>query len=627
MGVKTLWSVFDGVKQPTPASELKGQTIAVDLSAWVCESLAAVHALRPYLRTLFYRAVNLSRLEIKLVFVIEGKAPAIKWKTMANRPPIPRSSGQSREKRKNVGRFDGSRAHFKALLAECCDLLDTMGLPYLQSAGEGEALCAVLNREGLVDGIFTEDSDAFLYGARTVYRNLVASSKECSVDAYRMQDIEETLGLNRNKLIGMSLLIGCDYKPDGVPQVGKKKALALMKIFGNIDVLERFHSWRNASNKDSKPKSLDDGDYVDDEDDDDMSEDEDLPKKKKLKKNKVKQSLEDKIKCKAMLVTDFPNQRVIDEFMKSKEMVPSEGFKWSMPQLIPMMKLLKSTVKWSFEKTVEKALKMMTAMTMRDLIAETLSRQQVVIQPIEILSTCRKQWVQCFDIQWNVPECTHFKMPSEIFQTTEPVEMFSAAYPQLSKAFYDKIAAEKEEKEAAKKSPKRTVKLSAKNSRMLQLIRKAISALQDVKGSSIEDIQNYIISTEGSVGDVKLDITRGLNFGLKNGSLKEYENGRYRISKCVVMMEKMMMQKTDLSKKDELGSEMLCEGLVRRGSDDVVEVPDVGEITETSLSGGHKSLLKNKQMLITDVFNKSKQTSPQSSSSLLAREQGTSKCI
>ena len=58
-------------------------------------------------------------------------------------------------------------------------MLDYLGLPYVQSCGEAEGTCARLNALGLVDACMTNDGDAFLYGARTVYRNFTMDKKVC----------------------------------------------------------------------------------------------------------------------------------------------------------------------------------------------------------------------------------------------------------------------------------------------------------------------------------------------------------------------------------------------------------------------------------------------------------------
>ena len=49
-----------------------------------------------------------------------------------------------------------------------------------------------------MDGVITDDSDSFLFGAEHVYRNLFQDSKV--VEAYRMHDIFNELGLEREDL-------------------------------------------------------------------------------------------------------------------------------------------------------------------------------------------------------------------------------------------------------------------------------------------------------------------------------------------------------------------------------------------------------------------------------------------
>lgn len=60
-------------------------------------------------------------------------------------------------------------------------MLDFLGVPWVTAAGEAEAMCAFLDSQGLVDGCITNDGDAFLYGARTVYRNFNMNSKVCKL--------------------------------------------------------------------------------------------------------------------------------------------------------------------------------------------------------------------------------------------------------------------------------------------------------------------------------------------------------------------------------------------------------------------------------------------------------------
>ena len=66
-------------------------------------------------------------------------------------------------------------------------------MPVLWAKGEAEALCAQLNNEGHVDACITADSDAFLFGAKTVIKvlksNCKVRTKESTLDLCPSQKI------------------------------------------------------------------------------------------------------------------------------------------------------------------------------------------------------------------------------------------------------------------------------------------------------------------------------------------------------------------------------------------------------------------------------------------------------
>ena len=95
------------------------------------------------------------------------------------------------------------------MLDECRHLLALFGCPYIVSPAEAEAQCATLETLGLVDGVVTEDSDVFLFGARHVYRNIFEQKKYA--ERYRLEEVDAVLGLDREDLISLALLLGSDY--------------------------------------------------------------------------------------------------------------------------------------------------------------------------------------------------------------------------------------------------------------------------------------------------------------------------------------------------------------------------------------------------------------------------------
>lgn len=188
--------------------------------------------------------------------MLEGTAPALKHQVIAKRNQIqfrgakPRKNTQeddsngpsavASQKSKNKG-----RTRFNYVLKQCEELVRSMGLRCVQGAGEAEAFCAHLNACDLVDGVISQDSDCFAYGARRVFRNFTLSKEGTagsiggSVDIYDLNTIQKSMDFGRNKIIVMALLCGCDYCPDGVDGVGKDGVQKLFSLYSEVEILER----------------------------------------------------------------------------------------------------------------------------------------------------------------------------------------------------------------------------------------------------------------------------------------------------------------------------------------------------------------------------------------------------
>ncbi|XP_007031407.2 PREDICTED: DNA repair protein UVH3 [Theobroma cacao] len=126
------------------------------------------------------------------------------------------------------------------MFAECQELLQMFGLPYIIAPMEAEAQCAYMELTNIVDGVVTDDSDVFLFGARSVYKNIFDDRKY--VETYFMQDIEKEIGLTREKLMRMALLLGSDYT-EGVSGIGIVNAIEVLNAFPEEDGLHKFREW------------------------------------------------------------------------------------------------------------------------------------------------------------------------------------------------------------------------------------------------------------------------------------------------------------------------------------------------------------------------------------------------
>ncbi|KAH9500856.1 hypothetical protein Btru_073166 [Bulinus truncatus] len=173
-------------------------------------------------RGIFFKTLKLLSLGISLIFVMDGPIP----------PPLKRH-------KKNRDFFYQSCQQYKELLL-------AMGLPVIECSGEAEKLCAELNRKKIVDGVITDDSDAFVYGGLTIYKGVFSKHKERFAERYRMNDILTTLKLTHRDLVAYALMNHGDFT-DGVPNVGEKTFMKLMEEFKNNhidDALTRLQLWK-----------------------------------------------------------------------------------------------------------------------------------------------------------------------------------------------------------------------------------------------------------------------------------------------------------------------------------------------------------------------------------------------
>ncbi|VFQ64104.1 unnamed protein product [Cuscuta campestris] len=240
MGVKNLWDILDSCKKTLPLHHLQNKRVCVDLSCWMVQLLKVnksycAHQEKVYLRCLFHRLRALIALNCTIIFVSDGAIPAIKTATYRRRlnlsqedPNLPKLS--------SIKRNRGSE--FSCVIKEAKVLGKALGIPCLDGVEEAEAQCALLNSESLCDGCFTSDSDAFLFGARTVYRDICLGEGGYVV-CYEMDDIERKLGFGRNSLITLAVILGGDYS-QGVHGIGRDSACQIVKSLGDSSVLQRI---------------------------------------------------------------------------------------------------------------------------------------------------------------------------------------------------------------------------------------------------------------------------------------------------------------------------------------------------------------------------------------------------
>ena len=245
------------IKEPLELSSLAGRKVAIDAYNALYQFLSIIRQkdgtplmdskghVTSHLSGIFYRTARLLEVGIKPIYVFDGQPPALKGRVLGERAEIRLAANEKWQKAKAAGDFEGARKYAQAssrltgeMVAESKELLEAMGLPFVQAPSEGEAQAAWMAREHKVDLCCSQDFDALLFGAPQLARNLTISGrrklpgKDVYVDVEpELIDLEaslKALGIDRKKLIWIGILIGTDFN-EGVKGIGPKKALKIVQ--------------------------------------------------------------------------------------------------------------------------------------------------------------------------------------------------------------------------------------------------------------------------------------------------------------------------------------------------------------------------------------------------------------
>ncbi len=240
--------------------DLAGKRIAIDTYNILYQFLASISSadgslltdshgnVTSHLMGLFSRTTHLMQYNIQLIFVFDGKAPELKKIEQERRRTVKEEAqaayqhAKEEEDIESMKKFAARTARLTPeMLAEAKALITALGFPIVQAASEGEAQVAYLVKQGDADYGASQDYDTLLYGIPRLVRNLsiAGKRKKAGTHSYDIvkpqiittQEILNTLGIDREQLIALAILMGTDYNKEGIPGIGPKKALKLVKEY------------------------------------------------------------------------------------------------------------------------------------------------------------------------------------------------------------------------------------------------------------------------------------------------------------------------------------------------------------------------------------------------------------
>ena len=196
-----------------------------------------------HLSGILFRTVNFLEMGIKPVFVFDGKPPEFKQETIEERRLARTKADEAWKAALREGDMEEAYRQASAssridshVITSSHELLDLLGIPWVQAPSEGEAQAAYMVQEGKVTYSVSQDYDSLLFGSPVLVRNLTVSGRRkirgrtITVNPERivLSALQKCLGVTREQLIEIGILVGTDFNP-GIRGIGGKTALKIVR--------------------------------------------------------------------------------------------------------------------------------------------------------------------------------------------------------------------------------------------------------------------------------------------------------------------------------------------------------------------------------------------------------------
>ncbi|KAH1236884.1 Exonuclease 1 [Glycine max] len=250
MGIQGFLPLLKSIMVPVHIKDLKGCSVAVDTYSWLHKgALSCSTELckgMPTTRHIEYcmHRVNLLRhFGVKPILVFDGGLLPMKSE---------QENKRARARKDNLARAvehesDGNSAaayecYQKAvdispqIACELIQVLKQENLQYIVAPYEADAQMTFLAISGQVDAVITEDSDLIPFGCPRIIFKMDKFGQGVQFQYSMLQKNKELSfeGFNRQMLLEMCILSGCDYL-QSLPGMGLKRAHASIKKFRSYD--------------------------------------------------------------------------------------------------------------------------------------------------------------------------------------------------------------------------------------------------------------------------------------------------------------------------------------------------------------------------------------------------------
>ena len=252
------------IREKTNLESFANKIVAIDAYNAIYQFLAIIRGpeglhltdtkgrVTSHITGLFYRNINFLSLGIKPIYVFDGKPPSLKSAEIEHRKQIKKDATVKYERAVSAGKMEDARKYAQqttsmkdGMVEDSKHLLELFGIPHIQAPSEGEATAALLTTTGHADIAASQDFDSILFGAKKLVRNFTNSGRRKLPNRNSYIEIEpeiidyrknlDALGITREQLIDVGILIGTDFNPDGFERIGPKTAIKMIKENGKLE--------------------------------------------------------------------------------------------------------------------------------------------------------------------------------------------------------------------------------------------------------------------------------------------------------------------------------------------------------------------------------------------------------
>ena len=245
-------------------SDLAGERIAVDAFLTAYQFITSLRARGEgkdgtYLRDSSGRPVShlmgfldrssaLIEAGIDPVFIFDGRPHELKFDTLAERKE---RRTDAREKWEAAIEAEDWQAADKLgaqvvsytpeMVQETKQMLDLLGIAWIEAPMEAEGAASVWCRQGQVSGVASQDWDVLLYGGPVMIRNLTSHGtrkfgRMGTAEKIVLSELLENHNITHEQLVDLGIMVGTDFHP-GIRGIGPKTGLKLIKEHGTIEAV------------------------------------------------------------------------------------------------------------------------------------------------------------------------------------------------------------------------------------------------------------------------------------------------------------------------------------------------------------------------------------------------------